>query len=115
MRGYDWDDVAVRNPHRQLGWGWANMAPQIIAGDMLQDFPRPQRYSGRPLCSETDPELFYPPAGSHHMARVAKGICHACPIELECREIHLREQHGIWGGLGEQERRELRMLRKGKR
>ncbi len=39
----------------------------------------------------------------------AKEICRACPVMFECRSysISIREQHGVWGGLSEQERRVL--------
>jgi len=39
----------------------------------------------------------------------AKAICEACSVIDECREYALEngEQHGIWGGLNEVERREI--------
>jgi WhiB family redox-sensing transcriptional regulator len=41
--------------------------------------------------------------------RRAKEICSSCPVQTECRDyaIGIREQHGIWGGLTESERRTL--------
>lgn len=41
--------------------------------------------------------------------RRAKAICAICPVRLECLQYALRinEQHGVWGGLNEQERRAL--------
>jgi len=40
---------------------------------------------------------------------VAKAICARCPVRSECLEyaLHVRETHGIWGGLNEMERRAL--------
>lgn len=40
----------------------------------------------------------------------AKKVCAACPVATECLEHALRagEVHGIWGGLNEVERRNLR-------
>jgi WhiB family redox-sensing transcriptional regulator len=39
----------------------------------------------------------------------AKAICQTCPVILECREhaLNVQEAYGIWGGLGENERREI--------
>ncbi|WP_419918521.1 WhiB family transcriptional regulator [Candidatus Poriferisocius sp.] len=39
----------------------------------------------------------------------AKAICRQCSVIDECRDYALRihEQHGIWGGLNELERREI--------
>ncbi|MEL7159098.1 MAG: WhiB family transcriptional regulator [Actinomycetota bacterium] len=41
--------------------------------------------------------------------RRAKEICASCPVQADCRDysIEIREQHGIWGGLTEGERRSL--------
>jgi WhiB family redox-sensing transcriptional regulator len=37
----------------------------------------------------------------------AKAICRSCPVRKECLDyaLRIREQHGIWGGLNETERR----------
>ena len=39
----------------------------------------------------------------------AKAICEECSVIDECREyaLKIREQHGIWGGLNELERRDI--------
>lgn len=39
----------------------------------------------------------------------AKAICSVCPVRQECLEyaLAIREQHGIWGGLNEVERKQL--------
>lgn len=39
----------------------------------------------------------------------AKEICSQCAVRVECRDyaVAIREQHGIWGGLTEKERRAL--------
>ena len=58
---------------------------------------------------------FYPPlkpeAKAERLARerIAKAICHACPVRVECLEhavVH-DERYGIWGGLTDAERRHL--------
>lgn len=59
--------------------------------------------------------VFFPPPTTERkrekLAREAraKEICHSCPVELPCREyaLSIREPHGVWGGLSEQERRAL--------
>jgi WhiB family redox-sensing transcriptional regulator len=65
------------------------------------------------LCREVSPEIFYPTAGNGR-ARQAKDICHACPAITECREYSLanNEKWGVWGGLSEHDRRELRRTRR---
>jgi WhiB family redox-sensing transcriptional regulator len=62
----------------------------------------------RALCSQTDPEAFFPEKGGS--TREAKKICVGCEVRDECLEYALEndERFGIWGGLSERERRRLR-------
>src|SRR4051812_9192389 len=41
---------------------------------------------------------------------IAKAICADCPVITQCREgaLERREQHGVWGGLDEDERLALK-------
>ena len=60
------------------------------------------------LCSQTDPEAFFPEKGGS--TREAKRICKACAVRDECLEYALEhdERFGIWGGLSDRERRRLK-------
>ena len=60
------------------------------------------------LCSQTDPEAFFPEKGGS--TRDAKRICSTCDVRSECLEYALQndERFGIWGGLSERERRKLK-------
>jgi WhiB family redox-sensing transcriptional regulator len=59
--------------------------------------------------------VFFPPPTTERkrekLAREAraKEICLSCPVLQQCRSyaISIREPHGVWGGLSEQERRAL--------
>jgi WhiB family transcriptional regulator, redox-sensing transcriptional regulator len=72
-------------------------------------------------CHGADPEVFFgPPGVEQRMDRyrreaAAKALCHECPAMLACRDHALRnaEVYGVWGGLGEQERR-LQLARLGR-
>jgi WhiB family transcriptional regulator, redox-sensing transcriptional regulator len=69
----------------------------------------------RAACRGPESSLFFPPTYAERKderdAREgrAKAICAICPVRPECLEYALRvgEQHGIWGGLTEAERRVL--------
>jgi WhiB family redox-sensing transcriptional regulator len=69
----------------------------------------------RAACRGPESTLFYPPtlteARQDREAREAraKAICATCEVKAECLEcaLRIREPHGIWGGLNENERREL--------
>jgi WhiB family redox-sensing transcriptional regulator len=65
------------------------------------------------LCQEEDPELFFP-IGSTGPAleqiEQAKNICRRCPVTEECLRWALDsgQDAGVWGGMSEIERRELK-------
>lgn len=67
-----------------------------------------------------DPARFHPQHGvDSHTYRNTKKLCTgggkvpACPFLAECREYGLTHAvHGIWGGFGETERKELRKARR---
>ncbi len=59
------------------------------------------------VCSQTDPEAFYPEKGGS--SREAKRVCLTCPVRTERLDYALEhgERFGIWGGLTERQRRKL--------
>jgi len=67
-----------------------------------------EQWQERALCSQTDPEAFFPEKGGS--TREAKRICTGCEVRDECLEYALAhdERFGIWGGLSERERRRLK-------
>ena len=74
-------------------------------------------WTGSALCIGEEPELFFP-VGSTEPALEqtvrAKAICLRCPVILECLEWSLAtaQDAGVWGGLSEEERREIRRERR---
>ena len=65
-------------------------------------------------CRDMDTELFFHPEGERgstrrRRAEAAKAICASCPVLEQCREHALRvqEPYGVWGGVNEEERREI--------
>ncbi|MEX2486147.1 MAG: WhiB family transcriptional regulator [Nitriliruptoraceae bacterium] len=72
-------------------------------------------WAGEARCRNEDPALFFGPnrfePKRERIAReeAAKAICRRCPCLAPCREHALvtGEAYGVWGGLGEVERREL--------
>lgn len=66
----------------------------------------------RALCAETDPSLFYPDGRGAQVTNAiaaAKRICGWCPITQACLEwaLDTGQNTGVWGGLDEDERRDL--------
>ena len=64
------------------------------------------------LCSEIGGDAWFPEQGESH--RDAKRICAMCDQRLDCLAgaLERNEQFGIWGGMSERERRNLRKQRK---
>ncbi|OII63108.1 transcription factor WhiB [Streptomyces sp. CC53] len=65
------------------------------------------------VCREEDPDLFFPVGTgvpALMQAEEAKRICHGCPVRSECLRwaLDTGQDHGIWGGTDEAERRTLR-------
>lgn len=65
-------------------------------------------------CAGVDPDLFYPRRGGSKVLqaeqiREAKEVCAGCSVRAQCLTSALehQEDHGIWGGLSERERRRL--------
>lgn len=71
---------------------------------------QPPDWTERALCAETDPEAFFPEKGGS--TKPAKQVCASCEVRAECLEYALKHEDagrfGIWGGLSERQRRDLR-------
>ena len=62
----------------------------------------------RALCAQVGTDFFFPEPGSS--VREAKRICQLCDMRAACLEYAMEhdERFGVWGGLSEQERLDLR-------
>jgi WhiB family transcriptional regulator, redox-sensing transcriptional regulator len=68
-------------------------------------------------CIGEDPDLFFPIGSSEPAAQQAaraKAVCRSCTVRAECLEWSLAtyQDAGVWGGLDEEERREIRRARR---
>jgi WhiB family redox-sensing transcriptional regulator len=82
------------------------------------DLGRPA-WQDHAACRGLGAELFFPERGSGAAATVAKAksTCAACPVRAACLDYGLALPHdqgrfGIWGGLTEKDRRQLRRSRR---
>ena len=69
----------------------------------------PRNYEA-PLCAQVGGDLWFPDRGGDGTGvSVAKQICNQCIHRLECAEWGIKyERHGIWGGLSEKQRKQIR-------
>ncbi len=66
-------------------------------------------------CKGEDAALFFGPTGfepkrdRERRESIAKSVCARCPVADPCREMSISqgEVYGVWGGLGELERRAI--------
>lgn len=83
----------------------------------LKRDPAEMAWIERARCIGEDPELFFP-VGSTGAALTqtaeAKQVCDGCPVVDSCLEWSLQtaQDAGVWGGMGEEERREIRRERR---
>ena len=80
-------------------------APQVA--DALDMFQRPE-WHAQAACRGMGSEVFFPERGDKVSEAIA--ICEGCPVRQECLEFSLQngERNGIWGGVPERRRRNLR-------
>jgi WhiB family transcriptional regulator, redox-sensing transcriptional regulator len=77
------------------------------------DLPVNTNWRAHSVCKDEDPELFFP-IGNTGPALLqieeAKAVCRACPVMERCLQWALEsgQEHGVWGGLSEDERRRMR-------
>jgi len=72
-------------------------------------------WQGKAACRGPESALFFPPSWTERRAdrnereEIAKAICASCGVRQACLDfaVGIHEQHGIWGGLNESERRRL--------
>lgn len=67
------------------------------------------------LCAQGDPDEFFPGRGAS--VKQLKEQCGRCKVRDECLETALavdsdKDDHGVWGGTTERERRKMRKDRK---
>lgn len=82
------------------------MATKILTGS------RPWTKHGR--CNDMPVEWWFKEVntGKSNVGLEAKRLCKACPVNKHCLTyaIETREEHGIWGGCGEKNRRQLERI-----
>jgi WhiB family redox-sensing transcriptional regulator len=79
---------------------------ELDAVDVLLELIRPPAWHARAACRGTDSAVFFAVRGES--TEPARAVCARCPVAAQCRTAGLSENHGIWGGTSERERRVLR-------
>lgn len=102
--GYERRMAAIQNSEAVLEERWRESIRQLVAQDPAADV-----LAIGSLCSQTDPEAFYPAKGGN--PRPATGICALCfdVVREACGEASLQgqERYGIWGGMSRRTRKAI--------
>lgn len=70
------------------------------------------RLDGTQLCTEADPEFWFPEGSLSYENRLAIRMCGDCNFTEQCLEYALENNvEGIWGGTTVQQRRDIRKKR----
>lgn len=89
----------------------ARLLPIVMPGPAV---PSMGKWNAGGLCSGADPDVFFPSHGDP--GTKARQICGSCAVRSECLEYSTAaDEWGIWGGLDERERRNLRKKRQRRR
>jgi WhiB family redox-sensing transcriptional regulator len=80
----------------------------VSAVSGLEGAPFPGPWAGRGACRRLPSQIFFPTRGEDLDA--ARAVCGACPVSEKCRDYALAIPglRGVWGGLSEREREQLR-------
>lgn len=77
------------------------------------------RIDAQAVCQPGDVDVFFghddeTPTERRFREGVAARVCRSCPVRAECLELAIRtgEQFGVWGGVGEHERRRMIRVRR---
>jgi WhiB family redox-sensing transcriptional regulator len=82
----------------------AQLLPVTMPGPSA---PALGEWHSRGLCVGEDPKVFFPSYGNP--GTQARQVCAACPVRGECLDYATAaDELGIWGGLDQQERRNLK-------
>lgn len=71
---------------------------------------KPPAWTEHALCSQTDPEAFFPKKGANGLLlKRVRDICAICPVKQDCLDAALAGgiSHGIWGGTTGKQRRRM--------
>jgi WhiB family transcriptional regulator, redox-sensing transcriptional regulator len=104
-------DLPVHPRHREGG----TLVLERLGEGLLEGLEPDLGWDHQAGCRSHDPALFFGPnrfePKRERLAREAeaKAVCATCPCLAACREYALSagELYGVWGGLGETDRREL--------
>ena len=99
----------VTNTHPLIG----HQTYPTAKDNLLREMGFAMDWRHRAVCLDEDPELFFPIGNTGPaimQIEEAKQVCRRCDVREQCLAWALEagQDHGVWGGLSEDERRALK-------
>ncbi len=91
---------------------WARAEPERIEPERREPGGPERDWRDQAACIDyADQVEFFPARGES--TREAKAVCGGCPVRRQCLDYALQWDHlsGVWGGMSERERRQIRRRR----
>jgi WhiB family redox-sensing transcriptional regulator len=115
LADYGSSSITIATPRSPASLGEAHVTIQVLPFvNAVTD------WRSVALCRDTDPSLFFPvgtTGAALDQIAAAQSVCLKCAARPECLEFALdsNQDSGVWGGLSEEERRQIRRERKAQR
>lgn len=89
----------------------------LVYNETRTEAENPLKWRTGAACKDTDPDLFFPIGSTGAAVEQiddAKAVCGTCHAQVECLDFALdtNQDSGVWGGLSEEERRDIRRARR---
>lgn len=86
----------------------ANTGKSKVTLALYNEHPASLGFKALASCRGVDPRVFFPSDSVGEA--IAKEVCQGCVVRQECLDYAVKnnEDHGVWGGLSERERRSIR-------
>lgn len=86
-------------------------------GNLIDELPTRPAWQRSAACRTTRTKIFYPFDSKEDEIQFAKSICDQCEVQQQCLDYAMsrREDNGVWGGLSEEERRDIRRKQRQRR
>lgn len=101
-----WQPVDIDSTDRHSPQHLGDPADLVDAAGLILSLRLRPAWQRDALCREYPDLTWFP--GKGEPTGPAKDVCDRCLVRTQCTEAGLGEDHGVWGGLSPQQRRQLR-------
>jgi hypothetical protein len=99
--------VTILEPHDNVRWRAAGPSSHEQSPiEEILALLEPPAWHAHAACAGMGADRFFPERGIE--VADALNVCGTCPVTAECLDAGLMERSGVWGGLPERRRRNLR-------